>query len=269
MEVGGRGVGGSVGGVVGGDVAAVSGLEVEFDVKAFGGEEGFLPVGGGGFVGVEGVGEGRGVGKGVGEEVGGRLDEDVVPGVEIGAEGGVEGVEGAVFFAEVAAEGAQGRGEGARLRGPVVAEGDGGGREGGVLEEAVVGGEPFGVGRGAGRGKGNGVEGGVVGAEGDVQGVEGFVEESFEVLLPEGFVGDQEAGNQAVLVEVGDGLGGAGEHEAEGVEHGDGAREEKRIEERHQKAGAEAFAADFGKEGHGAEWVAIKTGPSGMDKKRV
>ncbi len=71
------------------------------------------------------------------------------------------------------------------------------------------------------------------------------------MFLPEGFVGDEEAGDEAGFVEVGDGLGGAGEHESEGIQHGNGAEEEKEVEGADEEAGVKGFATDFGEDGHG------------------
>ena len=250
-HVGVGGMGRAVGGVVGGDVLGMARLEVELPEKAFGREDGLAPGGRGELEGVELGRQRGGVGPGVREEVGGGLEEDGVPRVEVGAERGVERGQRAVFIAQVVAEHAELRGKRARLRGPVVAEGDGVLGERPRGEELAPEREQVGAGA-VGRRQGDVLEGGVIGAEGDVEGIHRLVEERFEVFLPERLVGDEEAGDEHVFALVGDGLGGAGDHQAQRIQHGQGAHAQRRVDRGDQQPGFRRFPSDPGQDGHGS-----------------
>ncbi len=94
-------------------------------------------------------------------------------------------------------------------------------------------------------------ESGVVAIQRDVERIHRFVEEGFEMLLPEGFIGVKKAWDEGGFAQVGDGFGGAGNHEAEGIEHGNRADEKHEVDEGDECPCLGRFTSDVGKNGHG------------------
>jgi len=161
---------------------------------------------------------------------------------------------------QVAAELAQLHGECARLRRPVVAQRDGGGGQAVRREKLAPQRHPRRVRRVGGR-QGNVREHYIIRIKRDIQRVERFVKERFEMLLPEGGVVQQKTRNQHMLALVGDGFGGTRRQQAQRVQHGHRAQQQRAVNQRHQRPCSRRASSNGRYDAHAAPFAVWQPPP--------